>query len=210
MPFDTRTSGGNSKTLVINRIMHGNRKRYKTERHVSEPGFRITPVYSPPGIGLQFIRALLVSTVHVLEGVSAHSPQVLMGSGFVIVSTWEWMAACAFPCCVTPGWPTPASLKTRCPGWSAPREGWSTHIYGSPYASDILTISTQHRCLFLYCKWRRAHIFAGFTGQCPKRRFIKEKFTYLFYLSGNVFFVFFTDNYITDFYSPSFFMQIVI
>lgn len=43
-----------------------------------------------------------------LEGVSAHSLQVLMGSGFVIVSKWDWMAFRAFPCFLKPGLSQPA------------------------------------------------------------------------------------------------------
>lgn len=73
MPFNEHKSRGNSKLFVINRIMHGKRKRQDTERNVSEPGFRITHVYSPRGKGPQFIRALLVCTLLTWRG-SAHIP----------------------------------------------------------------------------------------------------------------------------------------
>lgn len=68
MPFDKQNSRGNRKTFVINRIMQRISKRHKKERTVSKPGFRITYIYSPPGKGPQFIRALFVCTVLTWRG----------------------------------------------------------------------------------------------------------------------------------------------
>lgn len=95
-----------------------------------------TCVYGSPGKSPRFIRALLVYTGADLEGVYAHSSQVLKRSGYVIVSTWEWMAVVRFSAwlhlaCLS--WPSSASLMMRCPCWFTPREGLSTQIYGSPH-----------------------------------------------------------------------------
>ena len=103
MPFNKQNSRGNSKTFVINRIMHGNRRRHKTERNISEPGFRITHVYSPPGTGPQFIRALLVCTALAWRG-SPHIPRKCWWGLDLSLSPSEsgWLFS-AFPCVVMPG-----------------------------------------------------------------------------------------------------------
>lgn len=149
MPFDKQNSRENSKTCVINRIMHGNRKRHKTERNVREPGFRITDTL------YMAHRGKAPCTVLAWRG-STRIPCKCWRSLDLSLSPRDggWLFV-RFPAslrlaCLS--WPSSASLKMRCPGWFTPREGLSTQICASPYGADILTIFTQHSCLFLYWK----------------------------------------------------------
>lgn len=149
IPFDKQNSRENNKTYVINRIMHGNRKRHKTERNVREPGFRITDTLYMTHWGKA------PCTVLAWRG-SMHIPRKCWSSLDLSLSPrdWGWLFV-RFPtslCLACLSWPSSASLKARCPGWFTPREGLSTQICGSPYAADILTIFTQCWCLFLYWK----------------------------------------------------------
>lgn len=134
--FDKQNSRENSKTCVINRIMHGNRKRHKTDRNVREPGFRITDTL------YMAHRGKALCTVLAWRG-STHIPCKCWRSLDLSLSPRDggWLFV-RFPAslrlaCLS--WPSSASLKMRCPGWFTPREGLSTQICASPYFNHFHT-----------------------------------------------------------------------
>ncbi len=67
---------------------------------------------------------------------------------------WLCVYLTASLCLACVSWPSLASFKTRCPGWSTPREGLSTQIYGFTYVCDILTISIHLKRQFTFHKWK--------------------------------------------------------
>ena len=99
------------------------------DRNVRGPGFWITHVYSPPGKDRQFIRAPLECTVWTRRG-SPHIPhKCWWGLDYSLSPRESGRLLVCFPAalrlaCLSR--PSPASLKTRCLGWSGRTEGLST------------------------------------------------------------------------------------